>query len=74
MIFGIAITIFLIALFICIIARMKAKTDRINAETARINAQTEFYRRKEYDKIKSNVDLSAAIDSAAKQYERNNVK
>ena len=69
MIFGIAFTVFLIALFICIIARMKAKTDRINAETARINAQTEFYRREKYEQVKKNIDLSSAINDAAKQYE-----
>ena len=70
MIFGIAVTVFLIALFICIIARMKAKTDHINAETARINAETEFYRREKYEQLKPKIDLSAAIDDAAKQYER----
>ena len=48
---------------------MKAKTDRINAETARINAQTEFYRREKYEQVKKNIDLSSAINDAAKQYE-----
>ena len=67
---GIIFAVFLIALFICIILRMKAKTDRINADTARINAQTEHYRRENYNQLKPNIDLDAAINDANKQYER----
>ena len=49
---------------------MIAKTNHIKAETNRINAETEFYRRKQYEQLKPKIDLSAAIDDAAKQYER----
>ena len=62
--------LFLTVLAICIILRMIAKTNHIKAETDRINAETEFYRRKQYEQLKPKIDLSAAIDDAAKQYER----